>query len=320
MSRTWFDVTAAVGDHLVPERADWVVLHIRESVLAVVRQGDLTPFGELGITGASVGERLVIETLRHHDPDLEVTLLRVIEGLQPKVGDPYGAGRVTATGISRLASAVGPGHLRAIARSEAELRNLEQLNLGSAVVAPVTVGSVVIGALSVAHHRRGALDAADLTEAEQVGARVGAALDSTRAATARLAERHFSDELSWIPPDDGNPVGAARRWVRRVIPDLVRRRVREDLADDLDLIVSELAGNALRHAGSIAEIRLCTVDDAVRVAVVDNDDRRPVRRDPSARTSSGRGMVIVDALAARWDVEHRLPAGGKIVWADLPLF
>ena len=60
----------------------------------------------------------------------------------------------------------------------------------------------------------------------------------------------------WNREAAGNPVAAARRWVRRTVPELVRRSVRDDLAADLDLVVSELCGNALRHTGAVGDVVL----------------------------------------------------------------
>jgi anti-sigma regulatory factor (Ser/Thr protein kinase) len=229
---------------------------------------------------------------------------------------------VTATGISRLASQVDPSHLRAIARSDQELAKLQALDLGSAVVVPVTAAGVVLGALNVVHGRRGAVDAPDLARAEMWGRRIGDALDSSRSATAHLrtgAERPTADRV-WAPiGGEDNPVAAARRWVRRTLPEIVDRAVRPGLADDLDLAVSELAGNAVRHTGELLEVRLGQRGDAVRVGVLDRDDRHPTVRRPAQDSESGRGMMIIELISRSWEVEHRVREGGKLVWADLDL-
>jgi hypothetical protein len=107
---TWFTVATAVGDRLVPDRTDWVVLHIRTRVLDLVRTGRPGPLKGAGIGDPEPGEPLSIVTLRHRDPDLEVALHQLIVAMRPKVGDPYGSGRVTLTGLSRLASQVDPAH------------------------------------------------------------------------------------------------------------------------------------------------------------------------------------------------------------------
>lgn len=97
-------------------------------------------------------------TLRHRDSDLEVALHQLIVGMRPQSGDPYGSGRVTLTGLSRLASQVDPAHLRAIATDEDNLAHLQRLDLGSAVIVPVAADGVTLGALNLVHSERGAVD------------------------------------------------------------------------------------------------------------------------------------------------------------------
>jgi hypothetical protein len=60
--------------------------------------------------------------------------------------------------------------------------------------------------------------------------------------------------------------------------------------------------------------------ETLRVEVVDpRGDRRPLaRRTASPTDETGRGLVLIDALAARWGSEPWAPAG-KVVWAELAL-
>ncbi|PWI05871.1 ATP-binding protein [Streptomyces sp. NWU339] len=92
---------------------------------------------------------------------------------------------------------------------------------------------------------------------------------------------------------------------------------------DIRLVVSELATNALAH-GSDADhgflIRLEPDDGGVRLEV--HDSRHPSRPLPEPASTgpaaeTGRGLVIVAALAARWGVTPRQPRG-KIVWSHFP--
>ena len=100
---------------------------------------------------------------------------------------------------------------------------------------------------------------------------------------------------------------------------MVARPTRADLAGDLDLVVSELVGNALRHAEGLCGVTLERRGCCVRVAVQDSDDRSPTLREPGADLESGRGLLLVDALSRAWAVWHDVGRGGKSVWADLPL-
>jgi anti-sigma regulatory factor (Ser/Thr protein kinase) len=84
---------------------------------------------------------------------------------------------------------------------------------------------------------------------------------------------------------------------------------------DAALIVSELATNAILHAKSAFAVSLGRVAGRVRVAVGDADPTLPRRPDLRVEAASGRGLLLVDAIAAKWG---STPAnGGKLVWAEL---
>ncbi|MGP3989714.1 ATP-binding protein [Streptomyces sp. 3N207] len=95
------------------------------------------------------------------------------------------------------------------------------------------------------------------------------------------------------------------------------------------LIVAELAANAVRHCGNIGrDFRLCltlsepTPGRRLRVEVTDAraDKPLPPGSPPPSGTEeeSGRGLVLVDALADRWGnrVNDRIT---KTLWAELDL-
>ncbi|MFE7466080.1 ATP-binding protein [Streptomyces sp. NPDC057499] len=97
-----------------------------------------------------------------------------------------------------------------------------------------------------------------------------------------------------------------------------------DDTGDIRLVVSELATNALAH-GSDAEhgflVRLEPGPDGVRLEVHDSRDPHqplpePACPDPAA-DETGRGLMIVTALAGRWGIDPRRPFG-KIVWSHFP--
>ncbi|MFF2958052.1 ATP-binding protein [Streptomyces sp. NPDC057963] len=87
--------------------------------------------------------------------------------------------------------------------------------------------------------------------------------------------------------------------------------------DDIRLCVSELATNALVH-GTVADhgflVRLDAEDDVVRLEVHDSRRRCPETRQAADTDLSGRGLVLVAALADGWGVQDRTPLG-KIVWS-----
>ena len=108
---------------------------------------------------------------------------------------------------------------------------------------------------------------------------------------------------------------AARRFVKS----LLECRPYDDHAptEDAQLVVSELATNAVVHAGSPFSVSVRYDGSAVRIAVHDWNPTLPVLRYGGPTAVSGRGLHLVNTLARAWGVE-RSP-GGKTVWAELPL-
>ena len=89
-----------------------------------------------------------------------------------------------------------------------------------------------------------------------------------------------------------------------------------DLLDNVNLLVTELVTNAVVHAESDAEVAVVLTATRLRVEVADRGDGLPVPRDAEDYATSGRGMALVDALAAGWGIDPR-PDGGKVIWFEL---
>lgn len=105
---------------------------------------------------------------------------------------------------------------------------------------------------------------------------------------------------------------AARQFVFEALHDRHQYR----LVADAQLIVSELTTNAVIHAHSNFTVAIAAMDDSVRISVSDNSPTLPESRERSVHATGGRGLQIVNALAARWSAESR--PHGKLVWAELP--
>jgi DNA-binding NarL/FixJ family response regulator len=115
-------------------------------------------------------------------------------------------------------------------------------------------------------------------------------------------------------PNDLSSVSDARRFVRQK---LVEWGVIEPF-DDAQLVVSELAANALTHAHSSYRVRIATTAAALRIEVDDGGAGTPEPQPLTDDEDHGRGLHMVDALAASWGIE--MPdSGGKRVWAELPI-
>jgi chemotaxis response regulator CheB len=113
-------------------------------------------------------------------------------------------------------------------------------------------------------------------------------------------------------PHDPASVLLARQFVREK---LTGWRL-DALLDDAFLVVSELATNAIRHAGSAYRVGLSRTSTAVRIEVRDAGPGTPEPQPPSNTAENGRGLLLVAAIAASWGIEDG-DRGGKVVWAEL---
>lgn len=86
-------------------------------------------------------------------------------------------------------------------------------------------------------------------------------------------------------------------------------------------MVAELASNAALHGrvpGRDFRLALTATERTLRIEVTDTrSDRLPINRQPGDN-ESGRGLILVDALADRWGVTPG-PAPRKTVWAEFDL-
>ncbi|MER6784826.1 ATP-binding protein [Streptomyces sp. NPDC000658] len=95
--------------------------------------------------------------------------------------------------------------------------------------------------------------------------------------------------------------------------------------ETLTLITAELTANAVRHGhvpGRDFHLHLTLAEDVVRIEVTDTRAEKQPPSSPPATDSlseSGRGLLLVAALADDWGVTPRRAAPGKTVWAQLHL-
>jgi anti-sigma regulatory factor (Ser/Thr protein kinase) len=86
-------------------------------------------------------------------------------------------------------------------------------------------------------------------------------------------------------------------------------------AEDAALLASELATNAVIHAGTPYRVRVVHGRDTVRVEVADGSTATARRRHYSDTAGTGRGIGMVEDLAADWGID--VAADGKVVWFEL---
>ncbi|MET8243200.1 ATP-binding protein [Streptomyces sp. NPDC005202] len=107
------------------------------------------------------------------------------------------------------------------------------------------------------------------------------------------------------------------RHIRRIVRSCLHERELAELTDAVELAVTELVANVVRHVPD----RRCTLlvlrqTAGVRVEVADGSPRLPaVSAGLSADAESGRGLVLLDAMVDTWGVDPR-PGGGKTVWFE----
>lgn len=121
-------------------------------------------------------------------------------------------------------------------------------------------------------------------------------------------------------PHSAAAVGTARRRVRREHADA---GLGSCVLDDVEVVVSELLGNAVRHArpiaGGVLLLGWRIEDGEVTVRVTDGGSGRAVEpREAGPMADSGRGLHIVDTLASSWGVVEHV-GGLRTVWAALSL-
>jgi DNA-binding NarL/FixJ family response regulator len=133
----------------------------------------------------------------------------------------------------------------------------------------------------------------------QLGALVSAAERSLR-----TARRALPRTLESVP--------ASRRMARAALDGWCD----DDVRSTVELLITELASNGIRHADSDLDVRIAVGARSVRVEVADHDATAPVIVSAGPTDLGGRGMRIVDEMATRWGVEHRRT--GKSVWFELP--
>ena len=107
-----------------------------------------------------------------------------------------------------------------------------------------------------------------------------------------------------------------------VARDFVRRHLIAQglphLIDDVTLVVSELATNALVHAQTPFTVSLQAFDQTLLLKVEDGSRTGPVQVVGRVLDTGGRGLTIVAMLSRAWGADAH-PDGGKSVWAEFNL-
>lgn len=111
----------------------------------------------------------------------------------------------------------------------------------------------------------------------------------------------YSLDLPFAPESAGVARQELLEWMHQL-------EAAEEARDDARLVVSELVGNAVRHARPLADgtmrVAWAHSPKGIDIAVSDGGAlTTPERVEAGVSDLAGRGLAIVETLAARWWVE-----------------
>lgn len=113
-----------------------------------------------------------------------------------------------------------------------------------------------------------------------------------------------------------SPAASSARVARRFVVATLGAWSCAHAAEVVCLLTNELVTNAVLHARSEIGLRISRDTQRLRVEVGDHSAQAPVRRRLDLGAQTGRGLALVDALAADWGVEQ-LVDNGKVVWFEV---
>lgn len=105
----------------------------------------------------------------------------------------------------------------------------------------------------------------------------------------------------------------ARRFVRQTLSEA---EIAPGVIDTVELLTSELVTNMILHAGGPGELTVRVLPSVIQVLMSDHQAALPRLRAAGELAESGRGLVLVDAMADVWGVDLD-DDRGKIVWFEV---
>ncbi|MFJ1975338.1 ATP-binding protein [Streptomyces sp. NPDC087903] len=118
------------------------------------------------------------------------------------------------------------------------------------------------------------------------------------------------------PPQDASRVGI----MRRIAAARLRYCGLEAMTDDVMLVVSELLTNALLHSGTTEiGLKLTVEEGFLRIAVSDGVPSGIAPVPAGEEAESGRGLILVAALAQHGGGAFGISDGGAEAWCTLAL-
>jgi hypothetical protein len=108
---------------------------------------------------------------------------------------------------------------------------------------------------------------------------------------------------------------ASAAMARRFVASTLEAWGFADFEEAAILLVSELVGNAILHAGTDMNLFVSREGNRLRIEVSDGSPVLPRRKHYSATSGTGRGLALVDSLSHDWGAERS--GSGKTVWFEL---
>lgn len=213
------------------------------------------------------------------------------------------------------------GSLDEVARHFPEFVSHQDGSTAAVAAVPLCAAGQVLGGFVLFYDRSPSFDHAEREHLHVLGERLGAALRRTQRLRGRRAGS-LADEpvpegalvATYEVPADPRGVGAARRFLNDT---LAGWGVAEDTVDTAVLCLSEVVTNAVIHTDGGCELRVVLDGGVLSTAVRDEGVATAGPSDPHTEPLAvhGRGLRLVDALAARWGSD--LDPSGMTVWFAL---
>lgn len=197
----------------------------------------------------------------------------------------------------------------------------QQRRSGVAAVAvlPVPGPSEPAGGIVVYFAVPQAFEAPQVADLTAIAREVATAVESRREMPATDPSELGPDgALVAVTTVGGDPraARAARQFLRE---ELAAWDVAGELGDVAVLCLSELVTNAVMHTGTPSQLRVTLGEDVLTLAVRDQGAVAPDVATPTSDADPlrvhGRGLLVIDALARRWGVDH--DEVGTTVWVEL---
>jgi two-component sensor histidine kinase len=113
-----------------------------------------------------------------------------------------------------------------------------------------------------------------------------------------------------------DPVAAACRRARELVAEACARWNLPEAVGPASVVLSELVGNVVRHAGTPMQVTVTLRRPWLHLAVLDGSSADPRPGEAGQRDEGGRGLLLVRELTERWGCVST--GDGKAVWATLP--